>query len=273
MDLPEPVDLPTLLADPIGPWWGSSGVVFWWARPDVRLLAFFGAPDDRDVDGLIAAMRAQLAPGVAAHRSYVDARQVTRVDPAPFGRFAAFMAETREDFAARIPASAIVADGPFVAAISAGYQRVAGVAFPSSVHATPASAAVWLDLHDGEALIAGLEARVAWMRTGGDLTTRLRRRLAADPRVADLAAHAAGLGVSTRTLQRTLQERGTTFQGELLAARIARAKALLQDPAHKVLTVALEVGFEKEQSFAEAFRRVEGVTPTAWRRAQGPSGG
>jgi AraC-like DNA-binding protein len=52
----------------------------------------------------------------------------------------------------------------------------------------------------------------------------------------------------------------------LIGRRIERAKALLENPARSVTDVAIAVGFADPTSFASAFRRSVGTTPTNYRR-------
>jgi len=51
----------------------------------------------------------------------------------------------------------------------------------------------------------------------------------------------------------------------VLRRRIERASQLLVSSEQSVLEVALQVGFSSSQYFASAFRRITGVTPTAFR--------
>jgi AraC family transcriptional regulator len=51
-----------------------------------------------------------------------------------------------------------------------------------------------------------------------------------------------------------------------LSRRIERAKALLADPRHSVTSIALECGFSLPGSFATAFHKSTGMTPSAFRR-------
>ena len=52
-----------------------------------------------------------------------------------------------------------------------------------------------------------------------------------------------------------------------LLRRIERAKTLLADPDRSVTVIALECGFSLPGSFATAFRKTTGITPSAFRRA------
>jgi AraC family transcriptional regulator len=52
-----------------------------------------------------------------------------------------------------------------------------------------------------------------------------------------------------------------------LRRRIERAKALLVDPRRSVAAIALDCGFSLPGSFATAFHKTTGMTPSAFRRA------
>jgi AraC-like DNA-binding protein len=79
-----------------------------------------------------------------------------------------------------------------------------------------------------------------------------------------LAAEIAG--TSRRTLQRRLADCGRSWSDLVQEARFEVARDLLADPGLKVIDVAFAAGYENPQHFSRAFRRLAGVTPTAWRR-------
>lgn len=62
------------------------------------------------------------------------------------------------------------------------------------------------------------------------------------------------------------QATGATPHAWLVQMRIERARQLLADPALPVTEVALAVGYETPSSFAAAFRKLTGVTPSAFRQ-------
>jgi AraC family transcriptional regulator len=62
------------------------------------------------------------------------------------------------------------------------------------------------------------------------------------------------------------QSTGLSPHKYLLNQRIERSKGLLCDRKRSVLDVGLQVGFEHQNNFARAFRRVMGVSPTEYRR-------
>ena len=71
---------------------------------------------------------------------------------------------------------------------------------------------------------------------------------------------------SKRTLQRTLTKMGTHYSELLAHARFSAACLMLQAPGVKVADVAQRLGYSNPTHFSRAFRRIAGVTPSAYRR-------
>jgi AraC-like DNA-binding protein len=86
------------------------------------------------------------------------------------------------------------------------------------------------------------------------------------PRGVTLESVAAHLRTTVRTLQRRLDEEGTTYFAVLDDARRELATRLLSDPARKGVDVALEVGFQDVSSFHRAFQRWTRETPGQFRK-------
>lgn len=80
---------------------------------------------------------------------------------------------------------------------------------------------------------------------------------------------AAAVGISPPRLTRLIKTHaGRGFNDLLNRARIDRAKELL-DHGRSALDVALEVGFADASYFTKVFRRLTGVTPSAYRARSG----
>lgn len=82
----------------------------------------------------------------------------------------------------------------------------------------------------------------------------------------DLELAAEIVGMSRRTLQRRLQICGQSYSEILQAARCDLARSLLHSTDTKIIEVAMMTGYETPQHFSRAFRRVTGLTPSAYRR-------
>jgi len=101
------------------------------------------------------------------------------------------------------------------------------------------------------------------------LATALHRHLlrTLDSGLPNIAVAAAALGVSTRSLQRRLEEEGTSFKGVLDDVRRTLAESYLKSGARTVSEVAFLVGFSEVSAFSRAFRRWTGKSAVSYRRA------
>jgi AraC-like DNA-binding protein len=82
----------------------------------------------------------------------------------------------------------------------------------------------------------------------------------------DNAAEAAGM--SSRTLQRRLAEKGLTYAGLVSKSRLRIAKTWLAESDMPVGEIAIMLGYSEATNFARAFRREVGASPLAYRRSR-----
>ncbi|HYW39588.1 MAG TPA: AraC family transcriptional regulator [Terriglobales bacterium] len=85
------------------------------------------------------------------------------------------------------------------------------------------------------------------------------------PTIEDIAD---ALHVSSRTLQRRLQNEGSSFQRVLEEARHQLARHYLNNSVLELNEAAYLLGYEDANSFVRAFRTWEGVPPARWREEQ-----
>jgi AraC-like DNA-binding protein len=78
---------------------------------------------------------------------------------------------------------------------------------------------------------------------------------------------AGALGMTTRTLQRRLEQRGTQFHDLVDDVRHQHAIAHLKDESLSLAEVARRSGYRHVSSFVRAFERFAGVSPGAYRSA------
>jgi AraC-like DNA-binding protein len=81
----------------------------------------------------------------------------------------------------------------------------------------------------------------------------------------ELARVAKRVAMSTRTLQRRLEEAGTSYQDIVDGVRAGMARALLREKSRSIVDVAFELGYADLKSFYRAFRRWTETTPAEWR--------
>ena len=85
------------------------------------------------------------------------------------------------------------------------------------------------------------------------------------PTIEDIAD---ALHISSRTLQRRLQDEGLSFQHVLEEARHQLARHYLNNSVLELNEAAYLLGYEDANSFVRAFRTWEGVPPGRWREIQ-----
>ena len=85
------------------------------------------------------------------------------------------------------------------------------------------------------------------------------------PTIDDIAN---ALHISSRTLQRRLQDAGSSFQRVLEEARRRLARYYLNNSVLELSEAAYLLGYEDANSFVRAFRTWEGVPPARWREEQ-----
>ncbi len=91
-----------------------------------------------------------------------------------------------------------------------------------------------------------------------------------EPLEVDDLARAAGLSKAhfSREFRRAFGESPYVY---LLTRRLERAAALLRNTDHSVAEVCLEVGLQGIGSFTTSFKRMHGMTPTAYRASFPPA--
>ncbi len=108
-----------------------------------------------------------------------------------------------------------------------------------------------------------------WLIAEPDLRTQLLRLLRpmvvlGTPSV-DMAA--AQLSMHPRTLNRRLNQEGTSFREVLNGARFEVARQLLTTTRLAITDIAIALGYADGSVFTHAFQRWAGVTPSDWRAA------
>ncbi len=114
------------------------------------------------------------------------------------------------------------------------------------------------------------ERMSAMSAMGFTIERAIRRGL---PEVADIAALAASLNVSERTLRRKLALEGLSYRTLLDESRKSRAFDLMATGKRPISQIAAEVGFSDVRAFTRAFKRWTGHPPTLIKDQLGSGGG
>lgn len=250
---------------------GTNWLV-WRPAPAVWTTVLWNQPSSDEIAALVRvfdvgfALRKQLK-----YVALVDCSQLQLVDGAAFAVLAEYMQSRKADHHRLMQRQAVVRPGGLVGTVVTGFFDVLEYQLPVRVFNQRAAALDWLLDGDGAPVVAELERRVARARQLAPAVRELRALLSAQPSL-NVAAAARALGRSARTLQRQLDEAGTTFRAESTAARLRCAERLLADTDHKITAIALELGYATRQHFARVFRAHAKLTPLEWRARHRRSG-
>lgn len=118
---------------------------------------------------------------------------------------------------------------------------------------------------------AQCEEELRMLEDSATASTRVVRLMASvkGGRLPGLEEVAERLNVSSRTLRRQLSAEGVGFQGILDDVRHQRALELLQRSRLSIDEIAYRLGYSDPSNFGRAFRKWEGMSPTAWRSGRG----
>jgi AraC-like DNA-binding protein len=113
-----------------------------------------------------------------------------------------------------------------------------------------------------------VDAELGSRPRGASLSARVAAHLAtALPDGVDVGDVARAMHMSSRTLQRRLEQEQTRFTEVLDRARLDLARRLLGDPSVGLTDVAFRLGFADLATFSRAFKRWTGKPPGQWRRS------
>lgn len=98
----------------------------------------------------------------------------------------------------------------------------------------------------------------------GESVRQLVEQLARDGH-ADVSTAARACGMSVRTFQRRLAAIGLSYSRLVLEARIALSKRWLRERHRSITDIAHSLGYGDSANFTRAFRRLNGLSPRAYR--------
>lgn len=252
------------LREPAGHYLVGRHFLIWCHAADFTGSVMWGRPEERDTQELVAIWR-ELHPRMHDFDVVTDGSRIESIDAAAFEVMIRYLREKLPTYAQSIRRQAIIHPPGLPGAAIAGLLPTIGIYYQWRIFAEPRAGFGWLERPEGDAVcdaVAAIAVQVTgvspWRRMLGDA-------LRDTPDDVTLASVARRVGRSERSLQRDLQQTGTTFRAELEAARIEVARALLVDTDLKIDTVARKVGCASAAHFATLFRRVAGETPSAYR--------
>lgn len=179
---------------------------------------------------------------------------------------AEYWSSRRERHAAAVDKVACVIAAGYVGAVVSGLTMLLNLGDSVRVFQSLEPALAWLGEPDAHSFAAELRALRSSAQTERDVLGRLQQLLVEEGLSLDISEAARRLGMSARTLQRRLATSNTTFQAELLRAKLVRATSLMVTGKYTMTAIAFDLGFASPQHFSSRFSAVYGQPPSAWLR-------
>ena len=205
MKLEPAPSLARFMESPAGRFWPGNSFFYWCASPTLFGFSLWGRPNAEDLDRLCAALLVELGPHAEPHCSLVDASLVEEVDAAAFEVLQRYVKQHRAALAKRVTRLALVRPSGLVGAVVAGFYAVLEAPYPTQAFAELRPALEWLGVDATiEPVLAGRRAELSGV---SPLLGQLRSLLGALGPKSEVADVAKRLSVSSRTLQRKLEDR------------------------------------------------------------------
>lgn len=254
----------SFVRDPVGHWVvaAPTALVFC-AHAALGGSVTWGRPSREDVEHLFRAFDAFRHDGVAPRFDVVlDGRAIEGVDPSSLSYLLEWLASRREELAQRIRVQVGVIADSLTGVTLAGILPTLGDthAFRVLRDRRTALRAVGAD----DQLCDEIDRAVEMSRREPPQLRELRDRLRtnASSSIDDLAR---ALAISVRSLQRLLQESGTSFSDEVRDALFARARDGLRESDIKIAALARQLGLS-ENALTKLVRDKTGMTPLEFRK-------
>jgi len=236
------------LSDPFGRYLAGRTWAHFFVERELCGLALWDRPDVEQVREMVAAVAAEEPGRSPVHKSIIDARRLTGVDPVAFHEFSRLMGVRGNELGPRVTHHAIVRPPGIVGATVSGFYYVTPTNFPNRIK-----------------VFDSMDEALRWMGFESGAAARVVATVDAMVEAITLREAARAAGVSARTLQSQLLAAGTSLRAETNTARVQWAQRLLDDTDHKITSIAFEVGCSSLQHFSTLFSKATGISPSAWR--------
>jgi len=218
-------------------------------------------PELRALAPVVLAMHARARE---RYRAVVDLRRISFIAEGVFEATAKYATRNQAKIKAAVERVALLRGDGLLGAVARGYFDVVPRPYPVGVFSDANEALAWLDCDRDRSTFDEIEAIVGRARAAGSLR-ELRDFLGAKRERTSLEAAARHLGLTPRTLQRRLREEGSSFQNELVAARLRAAQRLMLESDAPLTEIAFNAGFASPAHLSTQFRKALGEAPSAWR--------
>ena len=235
---------------------------FWGEGTRAFGTVMWGRPLEADIEAMIPFFELGVDPQLRGHASFVDCRAIESIDVLAFGKLLRYLVARRHAWGPNVGRQAVLHPDGVVGVMVAGALHVARPPYPfACFHGAGDDAFAWCGVPE-------LHADVERLRASLIATPEISRRVRSVLQQHGLASSAdvaRALGLSQRTLQRRLEEAGTTFRDERDRHVSIEIERLLAGTELDLDAIAAQVGLSSASHLVAHFRATHGTTPGAWR--------
>lgn len=248
--------------DPIGRYVSGTNWAHFCAQPTTWGMMLWGRPTEADALQLERTLVLELVPPAVPHVSIVDASRLEAADEGAFTSIGRYVEQNWVGLRQQVTRLALIRPDSLLGAVVAGAFEVMKKPYPVKVFPTVKASLRWLGLKELSLDHVHAES-IGQSPMITSLRTWLDRHLPGPP-IDDAARF---LELSQRTLQRRLTAERTSYEREVMHARVRAAQRLLGTRDAKLSTIAVDAGFASLQQLNTVFKRVTGTSPRAWRES------
>lgn len=257
--------------DPIGRYVLGTNYLMWTVTAHLGGLSLWGRGDEEVVRHSIDVFDGfEVSPMAIPAAFVLDASRLSAIEPLAFALLLESFARRKDLLRSRVDRAAIVVDRGLVASAVAGFLSVLGDFHSYQVLHSLTEAFDRLDHRDHQDSCAQIEQLLEASASQPPELRTLRAWIERNIENPSIEEASRSLGVSKRSLQRMLNESGTSFRAQLDSVRKAAAERMLLSDSLKLEAIAHQLGFSSLESFSIAFRRWHGCSPGSWRAARIP---
>ncbi|MBK7857227.1 MAG: helix-turn-helix domain-containing protein [Archangiaceae bacterium] len=249
-----------------------AGRCFLYWQDGTRALGtvMWGRPLEADVQAMVPFFEVGVARCFAGHASFVDGRGLEAVDVLAFGKLLAYLTARRSAWGPNIGRQAVLHPGGFVGVVVSGALHVARPPYPFESFSDERAREAFA-YGEVEDLFEPVE-RLRLSVSSPPEVVRALRAVLTERGHASSGQLARAMGLSTRTLQRRLEEAGSSLRDERRRHLSLQVEQLLSGTALDLEAIAARVGLHSASHLVRHFRAThDGETPGAWREKRRPA--
>lgn len=226
----------------------------------------WGNPLEADIEQMVPFFEIGATPLYRGHSSFVDGRRLESIDVLAFSKLLAYVTRRRNVWGPNIGRQAVLHPSGFIGVMVAGALHVARPPYPFKTFEDDVDAFAWSGV---PRLRAAYRAQVEAVCAVPEIVRAVRDALREGGRLKS-AEIAERLNVSERTLQRRLEEAGTSLRAEQELHVSRYVEQLLAGTDLTLDAIAAMSGFHSASHLARRFKQTHGQTPGDWRARHQP---